>query len=273
MELPRHVLERAGDGGLEAHVDHLPAAGALASQQRRDRADRGERGRLMIGLQAEAPQRRTVRVTARREHAAHRLRDGVRRAPVAIRSVLPEGGDRRDDQTREARGAGGPGAGRAGVDHHVGRRAEALEQVAVDGDAPLAAGIEPEEQAARRIGRRVEEGRDAAQRGCRRAARRARRRRRDRRGGGRTARRSRRRGRAPGGRRARPSSADVEEQVACRVVGEARHARDPVAQLAERAVGVGPDVDQHREEGEAELRLGGAEALAATPERRGTRRR
>jgi hypothetical protein len=175
VEEAGHLLERARGGGLEAHVDVLAAAGVLAGVERRECAGGGEDAGLVVGLEAERAQRRPVLVPVHVEHAAHRLGDGVGRAPVAVGARLSEGRDPGDDEAgvpgAECLGAEperGERARRLRLDQHVGARGERGEPLGlpapVEDQAPLAQVVEPEEQAPLRVRHAVHEGRDSPRR-------------------------------------------------------------------------------------------------------------
>src|SRR5205814_7792823 len=85
------VLERRRDRGLEAHVDLLTTAGRLACQERAHDADRREDAGLVVGLEAERAERRSIAMAVHVEHATEGLRDGVRRAPGPVGAQPPEG--------------------------------------------------------------------------------------------------------------------------------------------------------------------------------------
>src|SRR5207253_4273218 len=171
------VLEGARHRGLEAHVDVLSATRPLAGKERAEDADGREDAGLVIGLQAEGAERRAGVVAVHEEHAARRLGDGVRGAPVAVGTTLAERRDRRDDEPR-VRGAerlrpaaeGGQPAGRLALDEHVRIGGEAAQQGGagrprdVERDAALARVVEPEEEAPLGVREPLPEGRDGAQR-------------------------------------------------------------------------------------------------------------
>src|SRR2546428_397945 len=175
----RHVLERAGRRGLEAHVDVLAAAGRVTGEERAHHAHGREDARLVVGLEAERAKRRPVAMAVHEHHPAHRLRDRVRGAPGAVRPRLPERRDRGDDEPR-ARGAErrrataepGQRAGRLALDEHVGAGGQAAERrrargrPPVERDAALAGAVEPEEEAPLRALDALPEGRDRAHRGA-----------------------------------------------------------------------------------------------------------
>src|SRR2546426_9136999 len=83
----------------------------------------------MIRLEAERAQRRPVRVAAHGEHATHRLRHGVRRAPVAVGSALAEGRDRDQHEPRVGVAKRVEAARWPGLDDDVRGCGEAAEQL------------------------------------------------------------------------------------------------------------------------------------------------
>ena len=96
------VVVGEGDGLLHRLVDVLAAPGSGAVVVGDHRADDGLRGGLGIALRCGGSDRLSAGRAAERGEAAHRRADQVRRLPVRVGAVLPEGSDRGHHQPRIA---------------------------------------------------------------------------------------------------------------------------------------------------------------------------
>ena len=96
------VVVGEGDRLLHRLIDVLAAPGSGAVVVRDHRADDRLRGSLGVALRGGGSDWRAAGRAAERGEAAHRRADQIRRPPVRVGAVLPEGGDRGHHQPRIA---------------------------------------------------------------------------------------------------------------------------------------------------------------------------